>query len=214
VRSERVDRHLDYSINYCTGGPSNVKFSEGFSLGNYLLRVKVRKLHRVSYFVLHPAFAKYQKGHMLFSHPDDFNPVCTTETGKLVPSKTTEGNGLSYRYLSVDPVKSHEEWIFVMSSLIVRTLHLELLSNLWELVKSSEYELTLREFCVHAWHMRQRNDLQTTMVSFSHEKEATHDCHKLVKKTDKIFLQLVESSNQLIFSNCTSLFLLAASSIA
>jgi len=49
---------------------------------------------------------------ILFSHPADFTPVCTTEIGRLALKydKLTE-MGIKVATLSVDPVKSHEEWL-------------------------------------------------------------------------------------------------------
>jgi len=60
------------------------------------------------------SFHDWKKGKwaILFSHPADFTPVCTTEIGRLA---------LKYDYLqsidclvatlSVDPVKSHNDWL-------------------------------------------------------------------------------------------------------
>jgi len=49
---------------------------------------------------------------ILFSHPADFTPVCTTEIGRLALKydMLTE-LGCKVATLSVDPVKSHEEWL-------------------------------------------------------------------------------------------------------
>ena len=49
---------------------------------------------------------------ILFSHPADFTPVCTTEIGRLA-LKYDELVAMDVKLatLSVDPVKSHEEWL-------------------------------------------------------------------------------------------------------
>ena len=49
---------------------------------------------------------------ILFSHPADFTPVCTTEIGRLA-LKYDELTDLDCKVatLSVDPVKSHQEWL-------------------------------------------------------------------------------------------------------
>jgi thioredoxin-dependent peroxiredoxin len=48
---------------------------------------------------------------ILFSHPKDFTPVCTTELGylaKLEPEFTKRG--VKIMGLSVDPVGDHDRW--------------------------------------------------------------------------------------------------------
>src|SRR5215475_11435959 len=48
---------------------------------------------------------------VLFSHPKDFTPVCTTELGymaKLQPE--FEQRGVKIAGLSVDPVEKHAKW--------------------------------------------------------------------------------------------------------
>jgi len=60
------------------------------------------------------SFHAWKKGKwaILFSHPADFTPVCTTEIGRLA-LKYDELSAMDclVATLSVDPVKSHEEWL-------------------------------------------------------------------------------------------------------
>lgn len=49
---------------------------------------------------------------VLFSHPKDFTPVCTTEMGAMARMKSEfERRGVKIIGLSVDPVESHLSWM-------------------------------------------------------------------------------------------------------
>merc|ERR1712046_403279 len=55
---------------------------------------------------------KKDKWAILFSHPADFTPVCTTEIGRLVLKyEQLAAMDCLVATLSVDPVKSHKEWL-------------------------------------------------------------------------------------------------------
>lgn len=49
---------------------------------------------------------------MIYSHPADFTPVCTTELGRTAQLKAEfDKRDVKVIALSVDPVKDHHEWI-------------------------------------------------------------------------------------------------------
>merc|ERR1719498_199055 len=60
------------------------------------------------------SFHEWKKGSwaILFSHPADFTPVCTTEIGRLaLKYDALTALGCKLATLSVDPVRSHQEWL-------------------------------------------------------------------------------------------------------
>ena len=49
---------------------------------------------------------------LLFSHPKDFTPVCTTELGAFASRKGEfDARGVKLIGVSVDPIESHRSWI-------------------------------------------------------------------------------------------------------
>ncbi len=58
-------------------------------------------------------FHQWKAGHwaVLFSHPADFTPVCTTELGRTAALKDEfEERGVKVIAVSVDPIESHNGW--------------------------------------------------------------------------------------------------------
>lgn len=58
-------------------------------------------------------FSDYAQGHwvVLFSHPKDFTPICTTELGEFARRKAEfDQRGAKLLGLSVDPADSHKRW--------------------------------------------------------------------------------------------------------
>jgi glutaredoxin/glutathione-dependent peroxiredoxin len=60
----------------------------------------------------HEWINKHQKWVVLFSHPADFTPVCTTELGQAAKLKADfDKRGVELLALSVDHLEAHHSWI-------------------------------------------------------------------------------------------------------
>src|SRR5436853_806523 len=67
---------------------------------------------------------------ILFSHPKDFTPVCTTELGYMAglqPEFTKRNTKIIG--LSVDPVSSHEKWAADIQETPVHKVHYRMISD-------------------------------------------------------------------------------------
>ncbi|HSG99681.1 MAG TPA: peroxiredoxin [candidate division Zixibacteria bacterium] len=67
---------------------------------------------------------------VLFSHPADFTPVCTTELGRAAALKPEfEKRNVKLLALSVDPVDSHKEWIKDINETQKTTMNFPILAD-------------------------------------------------------------------------------------
>jgi alkyl hydroperoxide reductase subunit AhpC len=67
---------------------------------------------------------------VLFSHPADFTPVCTTELGLTAKLRDEFAKrGVKVIALSVDPVESHQKWIEDINSSQHTTLNFPILAD-------------------------------------------------------------------------------------
>jgi len=77
-------------------------------------------------------FYDWADGHwvVLFSHPKDFTPVCTTELGAVAALKPEfDRRGVKVVGLSVDPVDSHDRWAKDIADTQGHTLNFPLIAD-------------------------------------------------------------------------------------
>ncbi|KAI3834938.1 hypothetical protein MKX03_009366 [Papaver bracteatum] len=80
----------------------------GLTIGDEIPNLEVKTTH--GKFKLHDFVGNQWT--ILFSHPGDFTPVCTTELGQMAAySGEFEKRGAKLLGLSCDDVQSHNEWI-------------------------------------------------------------------------------------------------------
>ncbi|KAK4265974.1 hypothetical protein QN277_026953 [Acacia crassicarpa] len=80
----------------------------GLTIGDTVPNLQVQTTH--GNFNLHGYFSASWT--ILFSHPGDFTPVCTTELGKMAKySEEFKKRGVKLLGLSCDDLTSHKEWI-------------------------------------------------------------------------------------------------------
>jgi alkyl hydroperoxide reductase subunit AhpC len=67
---------------------------------------------------------------VLFSHPKDFTPVCTTELGRAASLKGEfEKRGVKLMGLSVDPIDSHRAWVGDIKDVTGHALNFPLIAD-------------------------------------------------------------------------------------
>ena len=68
---------------------------------------------------------------LLFSHPRDFTPVCTTELGQLaLLERHFDRRGVKLIGLSIDTVVSHEQWLLDVRETQGSTVHFPIVADL------------------------------------------------------------------------------------
>jgi alkyl hydroperoxide reductase subunit AhpC len=77
-------------------------------------------------------FHQWKAGHwaVLFSHPKDFTPVCTTELGSLAALRPEfDRRGVRVIGLSVDPVDAHHRWTTDIRDVTGQTVNFPLIAD-------------------------------------------------------------------------------------
>lgn len=82
---------------------------------------------------------------VLFSHPSDFTPVCTTELGKMaVLVDEFSKRNVKLLGLSCDKLESHVDWINVMTQNICMPIESQLFKNTYVLQDIKSYCLDIK----------------------------------------------------------------------
>jgi len=106
-------------------------------------------------------FLEWKKGSwaVLFSHPKDFTPVCTTELGRVAALKEEFARrNVKVVGLSVDPLSDHKSWAHDIAEVTGHTLNFPLIADpdrriayLWDMIHPGEdTTLTVRSVFVIA----------------------------------------------------------------
>ena len=67
---------------------------------------------------------------ILFSHPADFTPVCTTELGRVAKLKPQfDKRNTKVIALSVDPIQSHEAWVHDINETQTTTVNFPIIAD-------------------------------------------------------------------------------------
>ena len=130
---------------------------------------------------------------ILFSHPKDFTPVCTTELGEVARLKSTfDQRNVKVIGLSVDPLKDHNEWAQDIHETQGQQLNFPLLadtdrkvSNLYDMIHpEADNTLTVRSVFIIDAHKKLR-------LSLTYPASTGRNFSEIVRVVDS--LQLTDS---------------------
>src|SRR5687768_5400785 len=95
-------------------------------------------------------FHEWKKGKwaVLFSHPKDFTPVCTTELGAVAKLKSEfEKRNTKVIGLSVDPLDSHSRWAGDIKDVTGADLNFPLIADPDKSIRSEERRVGKERRC-------------------------------------------------------------------
>ena len=105
------------------------------------------------------SFHEWKRGSwaILFSHPKDFTPVCTTELGRVASLKAEfDRRNTKLIALSVDSIESHERWVMDIADVTGSTVNFPMIGDpdrriamLYDMIHENESDtLTVRSVFV------------------------------------------------------------------
>ncbi len=127
---------------------------------------------------------------ILFSHPADFTPVCTTELGTAAKFKTEfDKRNVKMLALSVDGTASHAEWIKDINEVLHTTVNFpiiaddhKIVSNLYDMIHpNADSTLTVRSVFIIAPD-------KTVKLILTYPASTGRNFHELLRVIDSLQL--------------------------